>query len=893
MNAVRQTRGCLRTIRGRFRFEVLRRWIGLLGLLMLLAGEVIPAQAAVFDYSAPFQQVTAQASASTVLLSVLDGQGQIHSTNVASGPSQDRVIVHGVVAWSSGTTIYYYTYDPVKGGWVGQADTVGLTYDLSTIQGIVTWSSGATVYYRAYDWLRGMWRGGSLASGTANGLQANDGVVVWSTANSVYFRVYDVIQGNWMAGSGPGPSADSLNRDCVVAWATSSSVNYYAYDPSRAAWRSGTVAGTAFDLRTVNGVVAWSSNPTVYLRVYDPLRGQWMNSSVNSGYTTDLAILGSTVTWSTASDFFARGYQPSSGAWTADGAESQAIFAVSTPIGNAPFTVAFIDMSLGGGSAAWSFGAGLGTSTRRSPFYRYNTFGRYTATLTVGGSVTNQVIVTDTLPPSGTNRINGGAALATNELVTVTLLAADNSGVVQDMRLANNTTNWAAWEPYATNRAWNLLGGNGARTVYAQFRDAAQNTSATAAASIQLDTTGPPVARFVNLTVNENAGEATVRVIHDHPSLLNASVRYATADGTATAGLDYTPRAGLLVFSPGATNASFPVPILVDNLVELNETIVLNFSDPTNLVVGPPGLLTIGDDELPSVFLSNTNFSASEGNGSALITVQLSAASGQTVTVGYGVSTNGSGGATPGVDYLPVQGVLTFEPGQTTRAFSVPLLDDHTDEPTESLTVFLTGVTNAIAVPPTSAQVTILDDDNPVVYFSADVFEAFENTLGTVSVWLSKPFGQEVRVNYSVAGGTASPGSDYIAVNGTLSFFPGMTNADILINLINDDISEDDETIQVRLLNAFGASLGDPSEAQVRVLDDDRAPRLVNAGIDALGRFHATAWGPPGKKFQVQYSANLNAWSPLVTLTNVTGRTSFTDPASGSSVAPRFYRTAP
>jgi len=239
-----------------------------------------------------------------------------------------------------------------------------------------------------------------------------------------------------------------------------------------------------------------------------------------------------------------------------------------------------------------------------------------------------------------------------------------------------------------------------------------------------------------------------------------------------------------------------------------------------------------------------------------------------------------------------VEGVLVFEPGQTSRSFEVPLLDDAVDEHAETLMVFLRSVTNAIPASPQSALLTILDDDNPVVYFSHPVYEAFENELPAISVWLSKPFGQEVRVNYSVAGGTASPGSDYIAVNGTLTFFPGRTNSEILVNLINDHTSENDETVTLRLVNASGATLGSPAEAELRVYDEDRPPRLVESAVDGTGRFQAIAWGRAGQPFQVQYSGNLTSWLPLVTLTNTSGRTTFTDPKPVSPAAPRFYRTA-
>jgi len=226
--------------------------------------------------------------------------------------------------------------------------------------------------------------------------------------------------------------------------------------------------------------------------------------------------------------------------------------------------------------------------------------------------------------------------------------------------------------------------------------------------------------------------------------------------------------------------------------------------------------------------------------------------------------------------------------------FLVPITDDTADELGETVGLMLEGATNAVLVSPQSAVLTILDDDNPVVNFSRSVYEVFENTnVVGLDVWLSKPFGQDVRVNYSVLGGTATAGSDYVALNGTLFFLPGETNAQLFVTLMNDSVGEEDETVHVRLLSVASGSLGPRSEADVLVLDDDRPPRFVTTGLDGSGRFHASLRGPPGQKFRMESSQNLVQWSTLVTLTNLTGSMEFTDPTPLEPVpVRRFYRSA-
>jgi len=64
------------------------------------------------------------------------------------------------------------------------------------------------------------------------------------------------------------------------------------------------------------------------------------------------------------------------------------------------------------------------------------------------------------------------------------------------------------------------------------------------------------------------------------------SVNYATANGTATAGSDYTDTIGTLTFAPGVTSQVLNIPILNDSLNEADETFTLALSSPTNAALG-------------------------------------------------------------------------------------------------------------------------------------------------------------------------------------------------------------------------------------------------------------------------------------------------------------------
>jgi PKD repeat protein len=100
-------------------------------------------------------------------------------------------------------------------------------------------------------------------------------------------------------------------------------------------------------------------------------------------------------------------------------------------------------------------------------------------------------IILDTTPPSGSISIDSGATYASSTPVTLSLSATDSGSGVAAMRFSNGGSGWSSWESYTASRSWTLASGDGAKTVYVQYRDAAGNTSPTYNDSIILDTVPP------------------------------------------------------------------------------------------------------------------------------------------------------------------------------------------------------------------------------------------------------------------------------------------------------------------------------------------------------------------------------------------------------------------
>jgi hypothetical protein len=183
-----------------------------------------------------------------------------------------------------------------------------------------------------------------------------------------------------------------------------------------------------------------------------------------------------------------------------------------------------------------------------------------------------------------------------------------------------------------------------------------------------------------------------------------ATVVFATADGTATAGLDYVAQSGMLTFAAGASPPQM-ITVVVNNDTtdEPDETMLIQLSGAVGATAGSPGTGTILDDD-GEVTLSVGNASAAEGAG-LVFTASLSAASGKTVTVAF--NTN-DGSAIAGLDYTSLSGMLTFEPGVTQQTVTVESLGDILFEADENFQLVLSAPVNAL-LGVAAGQGTIID----------------------------------------------------------------------------------------------------------------------------------------------------------------------------------------
>lgn len=304
------------------------------------------------------------------------------------------------------------------------------------------------------------------------------------------------------------------------------------------------------------------------------------------------------------------------------------------------------------------------------------------------------------------------------------------------------------------------------------------------------------------------------------------TVKYATANGTATAGQDFTASSGTVTFAPGVTSQTINVAVTGDGAVEADEKFTVTLSSPSGATISRATATgTITNDDVAPPTVSIANASVNEGNSATTkmgFTVTLSKASTTPVTVKYATA---NGTATAGQDYTATSGTLTFAPGTTSQVVNVVVLGDSTVESNETFTVTLSNVSGATIGTATATGTIVNDDVAPtlptVSIANASVIEGNSGSSNMgFTVTLSKASTAPITVNYATANGTALAGQDYTAASGTITFAPGVVSQIINVGVSGDTTVESTETFTVTLSNASGGTISGAA-AVGSILNDD------------------------------------------------------------------------
>ncbi len=216
-------------------------------------------------------------------------------------------------------------------------------------------------------------------------------------------------------------------------------------------------------------------------------------------------------------------------------------------------------------------------------------------------------------------------------------------------------------------------------------------------------------------TNNENDVSAVITVNRLGGNLGALTVQFQTlAGGTATAGIDYVPTNGTLIWADGQSGPrTFTVPLLSDGVVEGIESVLLRLSTPSQanaLGARTNATLWIQDGDAFGTFsFSQSSYEADENGSAPTITVLRSGGSAGPVSVAFSTA---SIIALPGVDYVETSGVLTFGPGEFSRTFTVTLIDNAAPDGDRTLQLTLSSPVNGALGAFTNVLLNIVDNES-------------------------------------------------------------------------------------------------------------------------------------------------------------------------------------
>jgi hypothetical protein len=227
--------------------------------------------------------------------------------------------------------------------------------------------------------------------------------------------------------------------------------------------------------------------------------------------------------------------------------------------------------------------------------------------------------------------------------------------------------------------------------------------------------------------------------------------------------------------------------------------------DGTVYAINNATLWAVGD--LPQISIADTSVNQSTtANVNATFTVTLAQPDSSSVTVDY---TTVDGTALAGQDYVATTGSVDFAPGQTTQTFTVAILPTTIYAPSKTFGITLSSPTNA-NLQNDSAVGTIVNPLPPPM-LSIDNVSAADAQSGTTpfifTVTLSAVSSVPITVDYATADGTAVAPTDYASLQGTLTFTPGQTSQNIVIEVAASSQSGPTKTFTVNLSNPTIADL--------------------------------------------------------------------------------------
>ena len=297
-----------------------------------------------------------------------------------------------------------------------------------------------------------------------------------------------------------------------------------------------------------------------------------------------------------------------------------------------------------------------------------------------------------------------------------------------------------------------------------------------------------------------------------------------TEDGTAKAGSDYEAITNQTVSFGVGGSLTQDVNVVINGDIEFegDETFSLVLSNPSSgLIALGTGTGTIQENQ--TIELSVTaDASVDEGDTGPtfyIFTFTLQSSAGGSVTVGYSTSDNtatvGSG------DYEATSGNITLDGSAGAggaESVSVMVFGDEDSEPDEIFNFEITSISNpSVGAAPLVTEAIIKNDDDPEVSFTSASFSGVAGGNAIIELELEIPATETSTVVVTSQDGTAEAGSDYTAVNQTVTFNVGESTKTISIPLASNTSEEGEESFTLSLSNYTNIKAGSITTTEVTI----------------------------------------------------------------------------
>jgi hypothetical protein len=362
----------------------------------------------------------------------------------------------------------------------------------------------------------------------------------------------------------------------------------------------------------------------------------------------------------------------------------------------------------------------------------------------------------------------------------------------------------------------------------------------TAASGLSVNGAGtspPPVVPTLSIadaSVGEgNAGtaELSFTVTLSQAATGPVTVQYATGNGTATAGSDYTAKTGTLTFAAGETSKVIKVTVTGDTAVEANETLTVTLSGAVGASLAraaATGSIVNDDTNPPQAGTASLTYAVSSNWGSGF-TADMKVSGGSAALNGWTVEFNASFTITSlwnaeivshvGDHYVLRNAAWNGQvaAGQQT-GFGFQATAGSGGTQASGFTVNGTAVDQT----PTPVLPTVSVADATVSEGNSGSHEL------AFTVSLSAAASGPVTVAYATANGTATSGSDYTAQAGTLTFAAGETSKVVRVAVTGDTAVESNETLSLTLSAPNGATVARGTATGTIVNDDTNPPPAIS-----------------------------------------------------------------